>query len=32
VLRDDITEAKTAFDALRDAAERKYGKLLDLPR
>jgi hypothetical protein len=32
VLRDDVTEAKTAFYALRGAAEKKYGKLLDLPR
>ncbi len=32
VLRDDVTDSKTAFDALCGAAERKYGKLLDLPR
>ena len=32
VLRDRITEAKKVFDALRGAAERKYGKLRDLPR
>ncbi len=32
VLRDNVTEAKTAFGALCGAVEKKYGKLLDLPR
>jgi hypothetical protein len=32
VLRDNITDAKKAFDALCGAAAKKYGQLLDLPR